>query len=54
MGLEKAVEYALSEEGEHEPPTHFSVPEQQPPAVDEPSETLTPASKRSLCSSGEG
>jgi DNA-binding NarL/FixJ family response regulator len=41
MGLEKAVEYALSEEEEHEPPTLFSVPEQQPPQADQQTETLT-------------
>jgi len=43
MPLEQAVEYALSGEEEHEPPTLIPVPEQQPPpAVDEPpTERLT-------------
>jgi predicted ATPase/DNA-binding SARP family transcriptional activator/DNA-binding CsgD family transcriptional regulator len=43
MPLEQAVEYALSEEqGEHEPPTLAAVPDQPPPATDEPTGTLTP------------
>jgi DNA-binding CsgD family transcriptional regulator len=41
MPLERAVEYALSEE-EHEPPTLVAVPEQPPPpAPDKPIERLT-------------
>ncbi len=41
LALERAVEYALSEEEEeHEPPTLVAVPEQQLP-TDEPSESLT-------------
>ena len=42
MALEQAVEYALSEEEEREPPTLVPVPEQQPPPADEPTERLTP------------
>jgi predicted ATPase/DNA-binding SARP family transcriptional activator/DNA-binding CsgD family transcriptional regulator len=41
MVLGQAIEYALSEEGEREPPTLVPVPEQQPPQVDEPTERLT-------------
>jgi predicted ATPase/DNA-binding CsgD family transcriptional regulator len=41
IGLEEAVEYALSEDEEHEPPTLVAVPDQQPPPADEPSERLT-------------
>ena len=41
MPLERAVEYALSEEEEeHEPPTLVPVPE-QPPPLDKPTERLT-------------
>jgi len=39
MALERAVEYALSDEEEHEPPTLVPVPEQPP--VNEPAERLT-------------
>jgi predicted ATPase/DNA-binding SARP family transcriptional activator/DNA-binding CsgD family transcriptional regulator len=41
MALGQVVRYALSEEGEAEPPTLVAVHEQQPPLVDEPTETLT-------------
>jgi predicted ATPase/DNA-binding SARP family transcriptional activator/DNA-binding CsgD family transcriptional regulator len=40
MALGQVVGYALSEEGEAEPPTLVAVPEQPPPA-DEPTERLT-------------
>ena len=40
MSLGHAIEYALSEEEEHEPPTLVPVPEQQPPVV-EPTRRLT-------------
>ena len=40
MTPEQAIEYALSEEVEREPPTLVAVPEQHPPA-DEPTERLT-------------
>jgi DNA-binding CsgD family transcriptional regulator len=42
MALERAVEYALSEEEEHEPAALVSVPDQQPSPTDEPTERLTP------------
>jgi predicted ATPase/DNA-binding SARP family transcriptional activator/DNA-binding CsgD family transcriptional regulator len=42
MPLEQVVEYALSEEEEHEPPTLVAVPEQpSPPAADERTGRLT-------------
>jgi predicted ATPase/DNA-binding SARP family transcriptional activator/DNA-binding CsgD family transcriptional regulator len=42
MGPEEAIEYALSEEAEHEPQMLVAVPEQQlPPPADEPTERLT-------------
>jgi DNA-binding NarL/FixJ family response regulator len=40
MPLEQAIEYALSDEEEREPPTLVPVPEQQPPP-DERTERLT-------------
>ena len=43
MALEQAVEYGLSVEEEHEPPTLLAVREQQrSPQADEPAERLTP------------
>jgi non-specific serine/threonine protein kinase len=41
MTPERAIEYALSEVVEREPPTLVAVPEQQPPPADEPTERLT-------------
>jgi predicted ATPase/DNA-binding CsgD family transcriptional regulator len=41
MTPEQAIEYALSEVVEREPPTLVAVPEQQPPPADEPTERLT-------------
>jgi non-specific serine/threonine protein kinase len=42
MALERAIEYALSEEEERDAPTLVAVPEQQPPPLaDEPTERLT-------------
>ena len=41
MALEQVVGYALSEEGEREPPTLVAVPGQQQPPADEPTERLT-------------
>jgi DNA-binding NarL/FixJ family response regulator len=45
MGLEEAIEYALSEEAEHEPQMLVAVPEQQLPPADERTEGLTAREK---------
>jgi DNA-binding CsgD family transcriptional regulator len=41
MSVEAAIEYALSEEMNHKPPTLVLVPEQQPSSANEPTESLT-------------
>jgi DNA-binding NarL/FixJ family response regulator len=56
MPLERAVEYALSEEEEHEPPTLVAVPDQQPPpaAADKPAEELTAREQEIALLVGQG
>jgi DNA-binding NarL/FixJ family response regulator len=41
MTPQRAIEYAISEDVEREPPTLVAVPEQQPPPADEPTDMLT-------------
>jgi predicted ATPase/DNA-binding CsgD family transcriptional regulator len=55
MSLEQAVEYALSEEERHEPPTLVAVPEQQQfPPVDKPTGRLTPREREVALLVGRG
>jgi predicted ATPase/DNA-binding CsgD family transcriptional regulator len=55
MPSEQAVEYALSEEGRHEPPTLVAVPEQQQlPPVYKPTERLTPREQEVALLVGRG
>jgi DNA-binding NarL/FixJ family response regulator len=41
MGLKEAIEYALSAEVEHVPPTLVAVPEREPPPLDQRTQDLT-------------
>ena len=41
MGLKEAIEYALSADEEHVPPTLVAVPEQEPPPLDQRTQDLT-------------
>jgi len=52
--LGRAVEYALTEEEEHEPPTLVPVPEQQPPQADQQTENLTPREQEIALLVGRG
>jgi DNA-binding CsgD family transcriptional regulator len=54
MPSEQAVEYALSEEERHEPPTLVPMPEQQSPPVDKPTERLTPREQEVALLVGRG
>ena len=53
MSLERAIEYALPEEEEREPPTLVPAPE-QPPADDEPAARLTRREREVALLLGQG
>jgi non-specific serine/threonine protein kinase len=54
MTTERAIEYALSKEGEREPHTPVAVAEQQPPSADEPAGRLTPREREVALLVGRG